>query len=601
MGKIDKVRALLEAAQHPAAVAAMDPRVRPGDDEKAAGGDERKNLRAASAPPDPETVKACVQFDHSDTDNAHRLMAHFGDDILAVAQRGGKAPAFAVWTGAHWDIDGGAPRALALAQALGERIKLEAGAIAPSAAQDKELAAASAAMALPKDKRGDEDNAAIAAGRAIRAAIADRRSKRRQWGQTSKNHGRLVAMLACHAPHCQTPADEFNADKLRFATPGHTVAFAVKTVVSPNPAFVDPDVTSEEVPPTISATLATVTATPGHDRADRISQLVPTAYVAGAACPRWLAFLEEVQPEPAMRRLLAQSFGLGLIGVTVQRLFFHYGSGANGKSVALETVTRCLGGLAVTLPSESFFGPSRQGGSASPDIARLHGRRLLRVKELPEGEQLREAMVKELTGGEAITARTLFEGYFDFLPEFVAHLSGNAEPYVKDISEGFWRRIVVVPWPVTIAAERRRDFEEILAGFMAEAPGILNWLIDGARDFLEHGLQVPAAAVASTAEYRADMDPLHGFFATCIEVTKLATDRVQAADLYSLYRDWSAHAGVDPMNQTRFAKRLRRRADGLGMTREEGRHVHWIGIKVAWNPPHVATGGDPGPFGGDRS
>src|SRR5690606_14632111 len=116
--------------------------------------------------------------------------------------------------------------------------------------------------------------------------------------------------------------------------------------------------------------------------------VVPVAYDPRAKCPKWTEFVEDKLPVAPVRRMVQVASGLGLIGLTVQKLFFHYGKGANGKSVYMETLCRLLGAVAVTLPSESFTGEAKAGGAANPDMARLYGRRFLRVKELPEGEDL---------------------------------------------------------------------------------------------------------------------------------------------------------------------------------------------------------------------
>lgn len=578
----EQVRAILEAAQHPLARADDRPESDSGEGEPGTG----------PAPDDegidPETVAWCAGLDHSDTDNARRLKAHFGQDLRVIRQRGGKSALFAVWNDIFWNTETGNHNALAIAQRLGGRIALEAPHLVFTLDEQRAVDAAAPALAKAKAERTDDDKVLIEAAGAAAKELKKRRGRRMSHAVTSKNKGKLDAALACLVPHVLVEADAFNPDPLKVATAGHTLAFERSRVAAPNPAFADPDNSCEEVSEKIEKMSARVVATKGHRRDDMISRILPTAYDAAARCPRWDAFLVEVQPDEQVRRLVRSSFGLGLLGITVQRLFFHYGSGANGKSVAMEVICRVLGDHAVMLPSESFFGPAKSSGGASPDIARLHGRRLLRVKELPEGEQLREAMVKELTGGETITARSLFEGYFDFLPVFVAHMSGNAEPYVRDISEGLWRRMTVVPWRVTIPPERRRDMEEFCAELMEEASGILNWLIAGALDFLENGLVIPAAVTSRTADYRADMDPLSGFFGTCLTVTGRHEDAIQMAELYEVYSNWAASTGRSAMNLTRFGKEMKRRADALGYVRDEGRNVWWRGLAVTYRPPHAS-------------
>lgn len=365
---------------------------------------------------DPQIIEYCSELDHSDTDNGLRLRAHFGKDLLVVTQEKAKAPLFAVWDQTHWDVNTGGPKSLAIAQQLGGRIALETRHILPTEREDRSIRAGRDALKVAEDDRSFQEKRLATAAEKAMESHGKRVKRRMDHAVSSKNIARMNAALACLAPHVMRMPDDFNADKMKFATRNATLRFVrdMKTVV--NPKFVSLEATPN-IPPTLEVcTDSRLNVRKGHNRDDLITHVVPVDFDAKAHCPRWLAFLSAMLPDPAVRRLVQVSSGLGLVGVTVQRLFFHYGDGANGKSVYMETLCRLLGDVAVTLPSTSLIGEGGSSGGASPDLARLYGRRMLRVKELPEGEDLRENLVKELTGGEMITARDLFAGYMDFLP-----------------------------------------------------------------------------------------------------------------------------------------------------------------------------------------
>lgn len=518
-----------------------------------------------------ERVADCAGLDHSDTDNARRLSMHFGSDLVVIAQSKAKTPYYATWTGSHWDTDNGGPRALALAQELGELIRMEVNHIQHTEAEEQAIARAEEMFPgewqdLDPADYGKGQKAVLKAAHGALAALGKRRGRRADHAVSSKNIARLNAMLACHAPHCMRQPDEMNPGKLTFACESHTITFStgIEAVEAP------PEMDGQE---TIEVKRAVITALPGHRREDLITQIVPVHYDPLAKAPKWTAFIERMQPAADVRRLVQVSFGLGLVGVTVQKLFFHYGSGANGKSVAMETICRLLASASVTLPATSFTGESAAGGSSSPDLARLYGRRLLRVKEMPEGEDLKEALVKEVTGGEAVTARDLFSGYFDFEPLFTGHMSGNGYPRITGTDNGIWRRICVILWPVQLAEEERRDFEEVVQEFMAEAPGILNWLIEGVRIFLEEGLVIPDAVRAATQDYRDEMDPTSAFCDACIRAAPGA--RLAARDLYHAYVNWTVDQGGRPITNTRFGRIM-----GKKFQKETARTNVYLDIRV---------------------
>lgn len=581
-GMPDAVAAMMEEARRQAE-AAGSPEPPLSDEATVAGDDEGEPGTAPrdGGSIDMDAVARCAALDHSDTDNAERLIAHFGEDLLVLAQAKARNAAFAVWTGTHWDIDTGNPRALAIAQKVGGRIALEARFLKMAKEEQELVDRARAAQEKEAADLTPTEKAVVDKAEKAVTAYRKRVQRRMAHAVSSKNKGKLEAMLACGAPHMMRQPDQFNADPLKVAVKGHTITFRVTETRRPNPAWDDPDDGRDDVLRHIVEKKVDVVARQGHFRADLITQLVPVDYNKKAACPRWRAFLDEMLPLDDVRRMVQVASGLGLLGLTVQKLFFHYGYGANGKSVYMETLCRLLDSISVTLPSESFVGEGKAGGAASPDMARLYGRRFLRVKELPEGEQLREDLVKDLTGGEKFTVRDLFQGYFDFKPIFVGHMSGNGYPRIDGTDNGIWRRMAVVHWPKTIAEADQRPFEDVVAEFVPEYPGILNWLIEGASIFLRDGLVIPDSVRAKTQEYRNEMDPTSAFCARCIQPDANA-EPITAKDLYQAYVDFTVDQGGKPISLTKFGRIMQKK-----YTREDGRIIHYHGIRLL-DVPHPA-------------
>jgi putative DNA primase/helicase len=507
---------------------------------------------------DGEILKLCCGYDHSDTDNGKRLLAHFGSELRVLKQGDAKTPTYTAWVHTHWDVECGNLYAHAVAQRLGGRIGLEADVMAQTAYEARLIAdgdqAADDLDALEKRKADwDEADAGrarvlrrvIEAGEAARDALSKRKTARRKFAVSSKNKSRIEAMMICAAPFCGVDPDVFNPDPFVFSTRAHTLRF----LREPDLECPDPDAVRYKV---------RVEATDGHRREDMLTRYAPLSYKPGAECPKWLAFLDECLPDASVREFVQTFSGLGLLGRTVQMVVFHYGLGANGKSVFLETLMRVLGPLAVGLPAESITGQGdRSAGGASPDLARLYGARALCVLELPAGKPLHEDLLKKLTGGEKIPVRTLFKGYFEFTPIFTCHMSGNGYPRIDGTDNGIWRRMAVVHWPVTIPVERRREMEDVLADFAPEYPGILNWLIDGAVRFIESGLRPPESVRAATAEYRSEMDPISDFIADCVEVWPDGS--VTARTMYDAYVSWSMASARKPIFETKFANVMKTR------------------------------------------
>lgn len=494
-----------------------------------------------------DDVAWCAGLDQSDTDNARRLKRHFGRDILVRKQSGGREPIYVTWVGTHWDDETGRHAATRIGQQLGRLIKAEAQVLRKPTEAEKQVIDA-AAEVFKKDAKEftGADKAVIASAEKVQGRIAARADARRKFGVSSKNGDRINKALAMLAPHVLIEPEAFNADPLRLATPTQTLIFHRE---------IDPECPD----PSATRYTARLEVIEGHRREDLITRAVPFSYDPAAKCPRFEAFLERFQPVPEVRRYVLKSFGLGLIGLTEQVLVFHYGEGANGKSVCLEVIGRVLGNLASQLPAAAVASADDGGDlKASPEIARLYGKRFVRIGEIKEGAPLHEDFVKRITGSESFPARNLFEGFFDFKPEFIAHMTGNGYPKVSGTDNGMWRRPAVVKWPVVLAKHEQRNFENVVAEFMEEAPGILRLLTEGALLYLVEGLVKPPEVMTETDAFRNEMDSVSEFARAAIKITDNDWDVVKAGELYKHYELWAESSGLRPVTQARFGRDIKK-------------------------------------------
>jgi putative DNA primase/helicase len=227
--------------------------------------------------------------------------------------------------------------------------------------------------------------------------------------------------------------------------------------------------------------------------------------------------------------------------------------------VLADLIAKILGDYSATAKIESITGKNRRGGGeATPDLVPLIGARFVRTSEPDEGQRLQEGLIKELTGGEPIMVRSLNENFVTVYPIFKLTVSGNHRPEIHGGDDGNWRRVMRVPFDVQIPIEERDP--AIGAKLFAEAPGILNWLIEGARQYLEHGLMVPDQVSAATAEYREDSDPLASFLTQCCEISGLVEDSLRAKDLTAAFQFWMREGGRGEWTDRTVFKRLKAKA-----------------------------------------
>jgi putative DNA primase/helicase len=275
----------------------------------------------------------------------------------------------------------------------------------------------------------------------------------------------------------------------------------------------------------------------------------------------------------ALIRFVQKVIGYSLTGSTQEQcLFILYGAGANGKSTLIQTISTLLGDYSRQPPTETLL--VQRGDGVRNDLARLQGARFVSAVEVEGGRRLAEVLVKQLTGGDTITARFLYGEHFEFLPMFKLWLAVNHRPIVQGTDHGIWRRIRLLPFTVTIpAAEQDKRLTERL---QAELPGILRWAVEGCLAWQQEGLEPPAAVNRATRDYRAEMDVIAAFLQDCCV---LGPEReVLAGDLYAEYTDWCTQMGESPVSQKALSTTLRER-DYTPGRRSSGRIWRGIALK----------------------
>lgn len=311
--------------------------------------------------------------------------------------------------------------------------------------------------------------------------------------------------------------------------------------------------------------------------ADHITKCTAVAPVDGEPV-RWLAFLEEVTGGDAeMIRFLQQWAGYSLTGDTrEQQMLFAYGPGGNGKSVFLETLQAIMGNYAATAQMDTFT--ARKFDGHSTDLAMLAGARLVTASETDAGKSWNEARIKQLTGGDKITARFMRQDNFTFTPQFKLTIIGNHRPAIRNVDEAMRRRLNLVPFTVTPA---RKD-TQLPAKLAAEHGQILSWAIQGCLDWQASGLVRPAAVVAATDEYCASQDVLGEWITERCDTGPGKRDFPKA--LYDDYRSYLHQTGEEPLTLKGFSEELEKR----GFEGKKSSGVRWrmgIALRVPDIPP----------------
>ena len=252
--------------------------------------------------------------------------------------------------------------------------------------------------------------------------------------------------------------------------------------------------------------------------------------------------------DPELQSFLQRMIGYSLTGATREHaLFFLYGTGANGKSVFLSTVSGLLAEYAKATPASSFTASANEQHPTG--LAGLRGARFVTAIETEDGARWAESTIKSLTGGDKIAARFMRCDFFEFLPEFKLVIAGNHKPGLRSVDEAIRRRLHLVPFTVTIPQEERDP--SLTEKLRAEFPGILAWAIRGCLEWQEHGLNPPAIVRIATADYLAGEDTIGRWLEEdCLEDEAIWTP---SASLFSDYKAWCERTGEKPTSPKRLA------------------------------------------------
>jgi putative DNA primase/helicase len=287
-----------------------------------------------------------------------------------------------------------------------------------------------------------------------------------------------------------------------------------------------------------------------HRLADYCTKM--TAVAPGGECPLWLATLRYIFGGDAeIVSFLKRWAGYSLTGVTTEhKLVFAFGTGGNGKGVTTSTIAGVMCDYAMAAPMEVFI--AANSDRHPTELAMLRGARLVTASETETGRAWAESRIKQLTGGDKISARFMRQNFFEFTPQFKLLIAGNHRPSLRSVDEAMRRRFLLLPFLKTIPeAARDPDLAEKLK---AEWPGILAWMIAGCIDWQERGLRPPAAVLDATKLYLEGEDAFQLWLADA--TTRDANAFEATRELFSSWTSWALAAGERVGNEKDFAAAL---------------------------------------------
>jgi putative DNA primase/helicase len=214
------------------------------------------------------------------------------------------------------------------------------------------------------------------------------------------------------------------------------------------------------------------------------------------------------------------------------------------------------------------------------DLAGLRGARLVTATETEQGRRWNESRIKEITGGDRITARFMHKDNFTYPPTYKLVMSGNHKPAIRNVDEAMRRRMHLIPFEVTIPRDKRdRQLQDKL---LKERDGILAWALSGCMHWQRTGLSPPQTVQDATSEYFEAEDAIGRWIEDRCVISSNA--KSLTAELFNDWKQWADEAGEFVGSQRRFSDLLITRGIEKWRNTIGLRGFRGIGLKV---PPSV--------------
>ena len=316
------------------------------------------------------------------------------------------------------------------------------------------------------------------------------------------------------------------------------------------------------------------------DPRDGLTKATAVTPTVKAECPSWLRFLDDTTgSDVGMIRFMQQWAGYSLTGDTGEHsLIFICGEGGNGKSVFVNTITGIMSAYAMTAAMDTFI--ASNADKHTTDLAMLRGARLVTSSETEEGRQWAESRIKQLTGGDPVTARFMRKDNFTYLPSFKLTIIGNHKPTLKNVDDAARRRFNIVPFTF----KPPRPDRELEHKLRVEWPSILRWMIDGCLDWQRHGLLRPASIMDATTSYFADQDVFGSWLNEDCDVEPGNIWKSQmSAELFAAWQTYARNAGESAGTRKTFSDQLQRH--GVEVHKGTGGTRTYRGIRLRSRAP----------------
>lgn len=303
-----------------------------------------------------------------------------------------------------------------------------------------------------------------------------------------------------------------------------------------------------------------------HSPTDYISKVANVEFNPQAKCERFNQFVTEVtEGNTELAGALQRALGYSMQGKANEECFFVAlgETTRNGKGTLFGAVENIFGDYGTNISFDTIArSGSKDGSRATPDVARLQGVRFISCNEPDKGSCFNEALVKQFTGGDVVTARPLYGEPITFTPVFKIFITANSMPTVADNSIFESNRLKILPFKHHFSEEEQdKHLKDKLQSETAKS-AILNWLLDGYTAYRLIGLGVTSEMKELTTKYQYDNDYIQQYIddrLILLPPDDCHAEKTTVKAIRADYENWCSVVGTKALGLKLFKEEIQKR------------------------------------------
>ena len=311
-------------------------------------------------------------------------------------------------------------------------------------------------------------------------------------------------------------------------------------------------------------------------------------YDPTAQCPQYDKALHEVfrnasqnDVEDMVRNFYEVIGYIMYVRKSPAHFFLFRGNGGDGKSTQMNIISALLGRDAVLPEHIERF---KQGaGSDSHATTSLVGKLLVYDDDVNKNTILPDGVLKKLAENGEMTANPKGKSTFTFNKICTVVLCCNGFPKTKDLSRGFLRRAVVIPFDRSFSND---EMDKTLARriIKTELPGIFNKALEGLERLHARGgnFLEPKSCMVAKQRWLNSANSIYEFVTDCLEITGDTKDRIDLPELYTSYIDYCSNGNIHKLTKSDFADMIE--SLNIKYTKQKTHSKVYLGIKFAEKP-----------------